>query len=231
MFMQTKVTPYLSGLTAVTGKHIMDKKHSDRNQDICWIDTIAPEDASPELLTLYDAVGATHGKIHNLYRAFSLQPAPLLAADKHYRDVLHNEANVSEPWFLELLATQAAILARCDYAQANHGANFKDLLGDTEKADAMLEAVRISSFDDASLFDTKQAALLRYGEKLSLHPDKIVHEDVEELRRQGVSDTEILEAVQSTACFAYWVRFINGLGISLSDESIGRYTDQNGEKS
>ncbi|MFT5399700.1 MAG: alkylhydroperoxidase family enzyme, partial [Gammaproteobacteria bacterium] len=48
-------------------------------------------------------------------------------------------------------------------------------------------------------------------------------QDIVELRAEGVSDTEILEAVQSTACFAYWVRFINALGIQLGNETIGKY--------
>jgi len=46
-----------------------------------------------------------------------------------------------------------------------------------------------------------------------------------DLKSIGISDTEILEAVQSTACFAYWVRFINALGINLGNESIGMYSD------
>ena len=80
-----------------------DDRHDQRR---CWIDTIDPADAAPELAAMYAEVGAVHNKIHNLYRAFSLQPAPLLPADRHYRAVLHNESNHSAPWFLELLASQ-----------------------------------------------------------------------------------------------------------------------------
>jgi uncharacterized peroxidase-related enzyme len=197
------------------------------NQQPCWIDTIEPEDASAELSGMYSQVGAVHNKIHNLYRAFSLQPAPLLAADQHYRDVLHNEENHSDPWFLELLASQAAIIADCHYALANHGANFKSLLGDTEKGDSMLQAVREDSFADNPLFTAKQAALLEYGAKLCRTPQAMSEADIDALRAQGVSDTEILEAVQATSCFAYWVRFINALGIQLGNESIGMYSQQN----
>lgn len=189
----------------------------------CWIDTIEPEDATPELVAMYRQVGSIHDKIHNLYRAFSLQPGPLIAADQHYRDVLHNERNQSEPWLLELLASQAAIIADCDYALSNHGANFKALLGDSQKSDAMLQAVREDDLDGNSLFSDKQAALLIYGAKLCRTPELMREADIETLRALGISDTEILEAVQTSACFAYWVRFINALGIRLGDESVGRY--------
>lgn len=192
----------------------------------CWIETIDPSDASAELASMYQQVGAVHNKIHNLYRAFSLQPQPLIAADQHYRDILHNEKNHSNPWFLELLASQAAIIADCHYALSNHGANFKVLLGDAKLGDSMLQAVREDDFDGNDLFSTKQAALLKYGAKLCRNPESMRKQDIASLRTEGVSDTEILEAVQSTACFAYWVRFINALGIQLGDESIGKYGER-----
>ncbi len=191
----------------------------------CWIETIDPSAASPELAAIYEEVGAAHNKIHNLYRAFSLQPKPLIAADRHYREVLHNKANHSSPWLLELLASQAAIIANCHYALSNHGANFRVLLGDPEKAEKMLDAIRNDCFDDISLFSRKESALLTYGAKLCRSPELMEKADIEHLRQQGISDTEILEAVQATACFAYWVRFINALGIQLGNETIGRYND------
>ena len=192
----------------------------------CWIDSVDPADASPELAAMYAQVGSVHNKIHNLYRAFSLQPAPLLAADEHYRAVLHNESNHSAPWLLELLASQAAIIADCHYALSNHGANFKSLLGDAERGDAMLDAVRSDNFTGNPLFTSTQAALLVYGAKLCRTPEAMREADIELLRAEGISDTEILEAVQSTACFAYWVRFINALGVQLGNESVGMYGDK-----
>ncbi len=186
----------------------------------CWIRTISPQDAGPELLDLYSQLQGAHGKIHNLYQASSLQPAPLLPADAHYRAVLHDPELVSAPWFLELLASQAATLAGCDYALTNHGENFINLLGDRELGQQMLESIRIRDY--GSLYDQKQTAILKFGEKLCLRPHAVARHDVDGLREAGATDVEILEAVQATACFAYWSRYINGLGISMGDESIGR---------
>jgi len=196
-----------------------------KHQQPCWIDTIDPADAAPELAAMYAEVGAVHNKIHNLYRAFSLQPAPLLSADRHYRDVLHNQSNHSAPWFLELLASQAAIIADCHYALANHGANFRALLGDEARGEAMLQAVRDDHYTGNPLFSEREAALLAYAAKLCRTPESMRQADIESLRALGVSDTEILEAVQASACFAYWVRFINALGIQLGNETIGKYSN------
>ena len=189
----------------------------------CWIETINPKDATSELKEMYQHVGSVHNRIHNLYRAFSLQPKPMISADQHYRDILHNEENHTEPWFLELLASQAAIIANCHYALQNHGANFKKLLGNDELGERMLNLVQNDDFNNNSVFTNKQAALLVYGAKLGRTPQLMNFDDVLTLREAGVTDTELLEAVQATACFAYWVRFINALGISLGDEQIGLY--------
>ena len=199
---------------------------SDENKKPCWINSIDPEEATPELAAMYAHVGTVHNKIHNLYRAFSLQPGPLIAADQHYRDILHNEENHSDPWFLELLASQAAVIADCHYALSNHGANFKVLLGDDELGESMLQALREDNFDGNSIFSEKQAALLKYGAKLCRNPELMCEQDIVQLRAVGVSDTEVLEAVQASACFAYWVRFINALGINLSNETIGKYNQE-----
>ena len=111
----------------------------------------------------------------------------------------------------------------CHYALANHGANFKSLLGNAERGEEMLEAVRQDEFTDNPLFSPREAALLVYGARLCRTPESMSEADIDALRAQGVTDTEILEAVQATSCFAYWVRFINALGIQLGNESIGKY--------
>lgn len=205
----------------------MLKPAKSESAQYCWIDTIDPVDASAELNAIYQQVSSTHGKVHNLYRSASLQPKPILSADRHYSDILHNEKNESAPWFLELLSSQVAIIANCDYAQINHGANFKALLDNEEKSEMMLEAVREDSFDQPNLFTAKQSALLKYGAKLSRNPESMTEKDIENLRHAGASDTEILESVQATACFAYWVRYINALGIQIGDEPIGKYNHGN----
>ena len=204
-----------------------NSKHNTGEQ-FCWIDTIDVANTSPELSSMYEQVGATHGQVHNLYRAFSLQPRPLISADQHYRDILHNDSNQSAPWFLELLASQAAIIADCDYALTNHGANFKVLLGDAEKSEIMLQAVREDNFDN-DIFTCKESVFLTYAAKLCRSPEKMTQTDIETLRRAGATDTEILEAVQATSCFGYWVRFINALGIQSGNEAVGLF-DESGNR-
>ncbi len=189
--------------------------------DTCWIETIPVHRAEGRLMEAYEQVGRPDGTVHNLYRAYSLWPTPLPWADALYRAILHSDDHALPRWFQELLSTQVAILTDCAYAAAHHGANFKALLGDDDKAERMLAAVREGLPVD--LFEEKQAALLRYGAKLTLEPQSMREADIAALRAAGVTDREILEANQISANFNYWVRVINGLGIRLGGERIGAY--------
>ncbi len=190
-------------------------------EKVCWIETIAEHRAEGALREAYEMVGRPDGTVQNLYKAYSLWPTPMAWADALYRAILHSGDSTLPQWFLELIATQVAILADCDYASAHHGANFKALLEDAARAERMLDAVRRDDLDRA--FDGKQAALLAYSAKLTREPGAMTEADIAALRAAGAEDIEILEVNQVCANFNYWVRVINGLGIRLGDEKIGAY--------
>ena len=191
------------------------------NDRPCWIETIPEDKAEGPLREAYAQVGRPDGSVHNLYKAFSLWPTPLTWADGLYRAILHSDDAALTKWFQELVATQVAILADCTYAATHHGANFKALLGDEARGEAMLRALREGDLE--SLFDARETAILRYNAKLATTPEAMSEADIAALRAAGVSDAEILEVNQIGANFAYWVRVINGLGIQLGDEKIGKY--------
>ena len=81
--------------------------------------------------------------------------------------------------------------------------------------------MRERRFDDVAT--DREAAILRFTEKQTLHPQKMEERDIEALRAAGVADTEILEVVQVAASFSYTTRVINALGISLEGDKIGFY--------
>lgn len=187
----------------------------------CWIETVPEHRARDVLREAYEMVGRPDGTVHNLYRAFSLWPELLPWADGYHRVLLHSRDTALPRWFLELLGTQAAMLSDCSYAFTHHSANFKALLGDADRGEEMLAALKEDRPDEA--FEPKEAAILRYGAKLVREPQAMRRADVEALRAAGATDREILEANQVSAIFAYWVRVINGLGVRLGDEKIGAY--------
>lgn len=191
---------------------------------ICWLDIVEPEEADGLLAETYEEIRRSDGSVHNLYKAMSLRPEPIRWADGHYRAVLHNSDNVLPEWFLELVATMVARLGGCAYARTHHGANLRHLVGDAARADAMVEAAAAGR--EADVLDGKLAALVAYARKLANEPDGMTQDDVSGVRDAGADDVEILETAQTAACFSYWVRIINGLGIRIGNEPIGRWGDE-----
>ena len=190
-------------------------------QSTCWIHSIEYADAEPGLQSIYDRVKSPDGQLDNLYKAFSLRPHTILPADDLYLAALHAEANTLPKRFSELLGCYVAILTGCDYALAHHGSNFTHLNKDDAGSERILG--HLASDDVGQCGTTQEAAALQYTHKLCMSPQDTTPEDIDDLRRAGWNDGEILEIVQVVAMFSYFTRVINGVGIQLGDEKLGLY--------
>lgn len=186
-----------------------------------WIEIVSDDAAGPELKAALARARTPAGTVDNVMRVHSLRPHTMDAHVGLYKAVLHDENNTSPLWFLELVGTYTSILNKCDYSYANHQANFTDLLGKPERANAMLEALK--SGDLKKVFAGKELALLRYARKLTLEPGAMNGADVQAARDAGASDGEILEVNQVCGYFCYVNRLLNGLGVSLHGDHVGYY--------
>ncbi len=59
--------------------------------------------------------------------------------------------------------------------------------------------------------------MLRYAVKLTRTPGEMKRADVEDLRRHGFSDLDVLHIAEVVAYYAYVNRISDGLGIPLED--------------
>lgn len=183
----------------------------------------------------YDGLRRADGSVHNLYKPFAVWPTPVRTSDQLYRDLMHSPDGPLTMAQREFVGTHVAILSGCSYAATHHGANFVAFWGNGEEAEAILQGLRDGAYDPP-LFDAWRQAVARHTEKLTKTPEAMTRDDVEVLRRTGLNDTEILQVNQIAANFNYWVRTINGLGITMGDESVGlepatiqRLREANGE--
>jgi uncharacterized protein YciW len=60
--------------------------------------------------------------------------------------------------------------------------------------------------------------MLEYAEKLTIAPSTIVEDDIEQLRKAGWSDRDILDIVHVCAYFNFRVRIVDGLGLKLTED-------------
>ena len=63
----------------------------------------------------------------------------------------------------------------------------------------------------------KEKAMLDYSYKLTLFPWDMKNSDVEDLKKAGFSDKEILDINQIVSYYAYVNRLADGLGVELEN--------------
>ena len=183
-----------------------------------WIDTVAYEDATGRLKTLYDRVKGPDDNVDNIMMAHSLRPHTMEAHMTVYKYVLHHSSNAVPKWFLECIGVLVSHLNGCGYCFDHHFAGMARLIGDEARAGAVRAAILSGGREP---FDARERAALTYAEKLNQTPAEMVRDDVEALRRAGWGDGEILEINQVTAYFGYANRTVLGLGVDTEGDIIG----------
>ncbi len=183
---------------------------------------ISDEDAGDELSEVLNLARTPHGTVDNVMRVHSLRPSTMRGHVVLYRAALHDDANTLPQWLQEVISSYVSILNKCEYSLANHWANARHLIGDDIRADAIKQALDAGAPDRE--FKGRELALLHYAEKLTLAPQNMGEEDIEEMRSAGLSDGEILEANQIIGYFNYANRCLNGLGVTTEGDVVGYYS-------
>jgi len=187
-----------------------------------WISMIADENADKYLNDIFNQARSPHGTLDNVMRIHSLRPSTMIGHLTLYKSVLHSDEITLPLWFLEVIAAYVSILNSCEYSLTHHWNNALALLGDRKRAEKIRTALRMQKFQ--TVFDKKEIAILNYSQKLTQSVREMEESDVEQLKREGCNDGEILEVNQVVAYFNYSNRLLNGLGVSLDGDKIGYYS-------
>lgn len=187
---------------------------------MAWIKTVPYAESSGRLRQLYDRVKGPDDNVDNILTMHSLRPHTLEGHMAIYKYVLHHSANRVPKWFLETIGVWVSLLNRCSYCVDHHYAGLRRLLGDEARARAIRAALDSGRVEDAPLAAREHLAL-RYAERLTRDPAAVSRDMVEELRRAGYEDGEILEINQVTAYFAYANRTVLGLGCTTDGDVLG----------
>ena len=189
-----------------------------------WIEMIEDDQADEDLKIFFDLARTPHGTLDNVMRIHSLRPQTMIGHLTLYKSVLHNEDITSPLWFLEVVATFVSLLNKCHYSYTHHWKNAQALINHAPRSNEIIKALTTREMD--SVFSKKEAALLRYGEKLTVNVGEMLKKDVDELRKLNCSDEETLEVNQVVAYFNYSNRLLNGLGVPLKGDQVGYYVSR-----
>ena len=186
-----------------------------------WIKMISEEEADTKLKQALDFARTPHGTVDNVMRVHSLRPSTMTGHVVLYRACLHDDQNKIPMWFQEVISSYVSTLNNCPYSYANHWTNACHLINDPEKAERIEAAFKLRAPENA--FEGAELAILRYAEKLTLSPGDMQEADVVAMKKEGISDGDILEANQIIGYFNYVNRLLNGLGVSTDGDIIGYY--------
>ncbi len=184
-----------------------------------WIRVIPFEEATGKLKAIYNKIKGQNNQIDNVLSIHSLRPHTLVGHMALYKNTLHHSNNTFPNWFLELLGTYTSYINDCKYCYKHHFEGMKRFLNDDTKAEALKFNIENDSL--SNMLTKKEFALINYAKQLSLKPNKITENDIENLRILGANDGEILEVNQVVSYFNYANRTVLGLGVNTNHEILG----------
>lgn len=183
---------------------------------LTWIKTILEDKATGDLKRAYEEVLRTRGKISNIMRAQSLNPNVLRSHLELYVTLFFGKSGLSRAE-REMIAVTLSAGNRCNYCVAHHGEALSFYLKDRDQLEVFKQGQQPMDLPQ------RTKSLIDYALRLTLDPGGVVMEDLEALRRMGISDSEILDLVLLTAYMNFVTRVAQGLGVQYDEQEARGY--------
>ncbi len=185
---------------------------------MAWIDIIEPEDATGDLKKLYDAIAEKRGKVANVLKAHSLNPAALKEHLDLYDAVLFGSSPLSRS-DREAIAVVVSAANECDYCVRHHAEALQAYWRDEARTRQLADDY--TALDD---LDDQLRTACDVARKLTVSPGAMREADVHTLRDAGWSDRAVLDVVLVTSYFNFVNRITNALGVEVTEGEATGYT-------
>ncbi|MBC8514572.1 peroxidase-related enzyme [bacterium] len=175
-----------------------------------FIKIISQEDAGPLLSAIYKGVSGERGRVSNVLMIQSLDPPSLKGHLDLYKAVMFSREGLSRRE-REVAAVAVSVANRCPYCVAHHGAALRTL--------APLELSE--GLENGALPDDltpRELAIVAFAKEQTSAPVADLSL-VEELRKVGLDDLEVLQVAEVVAYFNFVNRIVLSLGVSLDGDA------------
>lgn len=184
---------------------------------MAYIDIIEPHQAEGSLKEIYSDLEKKRGKLAQIHKIQSLHPETITAHMDLYMSVMFSKSPLKRAQ-REMMAVVVSAANHCEYCQLHHGEALNHYWKDEEKVE-MLRAdftrVKLSDID---------LQLCRLAQKLTAEPGNIDGSlDIDPLKKLGLSDRAILDAVLVVSYFNFVNRTVLGLGVEADEEEVKGY--------
>ena len=182
-----------------------------------YIDTINTADATGDLAELYDDIISSRGKLSNILKVHSLNPAALEAHLELYDTLLFGSSPLRRAE-REAIAVVVSTANGCAYCVRHHAEALQAYWKDEDRVARLTDDFRTADLS------SKLEAACAYADRLTQSPDGSTEADVEALREAGWEDRAVLDITLITAYFNFVNRIANGLGVEVSEGEATGYT-------
>jgi uncharacterized peroxidase-related enzyme len=172
-----------------------------------WIATVPVEEAAGRLKEAYDWQSKRLGKPTELTMLGSLDPEIVHARLTLYR-ASENCPSALTPRQRSVIGYVTSVLNSTPYCASQVRVKVREL-GFTDAEIRAMDEGRYEALQPA------EQAVARYSAKLTKHPSELTEADITELRAEGLTDLEILDANNMCAHLNYVNRIANGLGLKV----------------
>lgn len=181
-----------------------------------WIEEIELDEADGELAELYGELVKQRGKISNILKVHSLNPAAMANHLDLYMTLMFGRSGLSR---LEREAVAVVVSANndCEYCVNHHLESLRHYIDDAETLTMLATA------DGLETLEPRLSNIVRHAEKLTSAPGAMTESDLGELRAEGLSDKDILDLTLIVGYFNFVNRIAVGLGVDYSEEEMRGY--------
>lgn len=181
-----------------------------------FIKVIDEVDAAGKLKEAYQTITKSRGKLSNIMKIHSLFPEAMLSHIELYKTIMFGKSNLSRE-LNELIAVVVSTANKCEYCINHHAEALNFYWKDSDKIKSL-----INDYNSIS-FEPKIKILLDYANRLTLSPDEITKNFVDQIKSFGWSDEDILSANLVVSYFNFVNRIALGLGVEFSEEEVKGY--------
>ncbi len=180
------------------------------------IKTIGYDEADESLRQVYDSIIGSRGKLAEVHKIQSLNPAALSAHIDLYKVVMFGSSPLKR-YQREMIAVVVSAANKCRYCVEHHLEALRFYWKDETKIESLLDAQLPAEWSETDL------ALCRFAKECTLHPDQYPADAIINLRSAGLEDRTILDAVQVVAYFNFVNRIVLALGVEWNDDEAKGY--------
>ena len=183
---------------------------------MAWIRTINRDKASGKTKKVYDRILQERGHLANIFRDQGLDAEVLEHHFDLYKILMLDPGPLSREE-REMIAVIVSAANRCSYGAIHHS----EALERVDKDPSALS--KLFKEFSAKKESPREKALLAYAAKLTLSPQNVTREDINDMREAGLSDEEILRANLVASYFNFSNRIALGLGVELEEGKARTY--------